>query len=120
PEVSGLLERYPWPGNVRELKAILGRAVLLHDDELLRIEHLPPPIVAAALAPRAEGISDGGRLPGDENVPLRGIPTLEEVELSHIRRVLAICGGNRTMAAQHLGITRQTLTKRLGGGGADD
>jgi DNA-binding NtrC family response regulator len=43
-----------------------------------------------------------------------------ELELAHIRRVLAICGGNRTMAAQHLGITRQTLTKRLGGGGSED
>ena len=42
------------------------------------------------------------------------IPTLDEVELAHIRRVLEICGGNRTLAAQHLGITRQTLAKRLG------
>ena len=45
------------------------------------------------------------------------IPTLEAVELGHIRRVLEICGGNRTLAAQHLGITRQTLTKRVGGSG---
>jgi DNA-binding protein Fis len=43
------------------------------------------------------------------------IPTLEEVELSHIRRVLAICGGNRTQAAQYLGITRQTLAKKVEG-----
>ena len=43
------------------------------------------------------------------------IPTLEAVELGHIRRVLEICGGNRTLAAQHLGITRQTLAKKVGG-----
>jgi DNA-binding protein Fis len=36
------------------------------------------------------------------------------MELAHIRRVLDICGGNRTLAAQHLGITRQTLAKKIG------
>jgi DNA-binding protein Fis len=36
------------------------------------------------------------------------------VELAHIRRVLDICRGNRSLAAQHLGISRQTLAKRLG------
>jgi DNA-binding NtrC family response regulator len=41
------------------------------------------------------------------------LQTLEEVEIAHIRRVLAMCGGNRTLAAQHLGITRQTLSRRL-------
>jgi hypothetical protein len=47
--------------------------------------------------------------------PTASIPTLEAVELAHIRRVLEVSGGNRTLAAQHLDITRQTLTKRLGG-----
>jgi transcriptional regulator with PAS, ATPase and Fis domain len=42
------------------------------------------------------------------------IPSLEEVELAHIRRVLEICNGNRTLAAQHLRITRQTLARRIG------
>jgi len=119
PEVFGLLERYPWPGNVRELKAVLARAVLLHDDEILRTEHLPSSIVAAAVAPPAEGAADAEGWRGEPSAG-GGIPTLEEVELAHIRRVLAICGGNRTVAAQHLGITRQTLTKRLGSSGGED
>ena len=42
------------------------------------------------------------------------IPTLDQVELAHIRRVLDICRGNRTLAAHHLGITRQTLGKKIG------
>ena len=69
--------------------------------------------MAAAAAPPAEGAAGAD---GSRGEPAAGgvIPTLEEVELAHIRRVLAICGGNRTVAAQHLGITRQTLTKRLG------
>jgi two-component system response regulator AtoC len=109
PETTGLLERYRWPGNVRELRAVISRAALLHEDELLRPAHLPAELLAAALAvPEAApptGTADGGR---------PTIPTLEEVELAHIRRVLEICGGNRTLAAQHLGITRQTLAKKVG------
>jgi two-component system, NtrC family, response regulator AtoC len=111
PETVGLLESYPWPGNVRELRAAISRAVLLHDDDLLRPSHLPPELVVVALAsaPEAPGrrIADEGRA--------SAIPTLEEVELGHIRRVLEVCGGNRTVAAQHLGITRQTLSKKVGG-----
>lgn len=107
PETLGILDRYPWPGNVRELRAVIGRAVLLHDDDCLRSEHLPAELIAAALA--APAVAAGA---GD---PPPTIPTLEEVELAHIRRVLDICGGNRTLSAQHLGISRQTLTKRLGG-----
>ena len=70
---------------------------------------LPAELVAAALAAPvrdADARSDGAS---------RGaIPTLADVELAHIRRVLEVCGGNRTVAAQHLGITRQTLTKKIG------
>jgi len=112
PETVGLLQRHSWPGNVRELKAVIARAVLLHDEDTLQPAHLPAALVAAALnAPAAPAVNAT-----DARV---AIPTLEEVELAHIRRVLDLCGGNRTVAAQHLGITRQTLTKRLGGA-ADD
>jgi DNA-binding NtrC family response regulator len=110
PETLGLLERARWPGNVRELKAVITRAALMHDDEILQVSHLPRELVAAALAEPdvpLEGVA--GRA-----AELKGIPTLDDVELSHIRRVLTLCNGNRTVAAQHLGITRQTLARRLG------
>jgi transcriptional regulator with PAS, ATPase and Fis domain len=115
PEAIGLLEGYAWPGNVRELRAVIARAVLLHDDEVLRAEHLPAELVAASLA--AGPASDVARAAG------AAIPTLDQIELQHIRRVLDICGGNRTLAAQRLGITRQTLHKRIGSAdaaGTDD
>src|SRR5579871_2158984 len=116
PETAGLLERYRWPGNVRELRAVIARATLLHDDTELKPAHLPAELLAAALAAPAVSptTSDGAGA---------AIPTLEEVELDHIRRVLEICGGNRTLAAQHLGITRQTLAKKVGSAdasGAED
>jgi transcriptional regulator with PAS, ATPase and Fis domain len=106
PETLGLLERWRWPGNARELKAVITRAALMHDAEVLRPEHLPAEVVAAALAEPEPGARPGSRA--------QAIPTLAEVELAHIRRVLDICAGNRTAAAQHLGITRQTLARRLG------
>jgi len=108
PEAVSILERYAWPGNVRELKAVVSRAALLHDAEVLRPEHLPGEIVAAALAAPAPATAGDG--PGGVSVP-----TLADVELGHIRRVLELCGGNRTQAAQYLGITRQTLAKKIGG-----
>jgi transcriptional regulator with PAS, ATPase and Fis domain len=105
-----LLERWRWPGNARELKAVMTRAALMHDEEVLRPEHLPAEVVAAALA---EPDPTDPRLPPPSN---NVIPTLADVELAHIRRVLEVCDGNRTVAAQHLGITRQTLARRLGTG----
>jgi DNA-binding NtrC family response regulator len=100
PAALWVLEQHPWPGNVRELKAAIARAVLLNDGDTLRPEHLSSPLTPTAS-------------PGTST--REGIPTLEEVELIHIRRVLELSNGNRTLAAQRLGITRQTLTKRLGG-----
>jgi DNA-binding NtrC family response regulator len=105
-----LLERGRWPGNARELKSVVARAALMHDDEILRPEHLPANLVAEALA-EPEPRPDAQR---DAEAGLHGIPSLDEVELAHIRRVLEICNGNRTLAAQHLGITRQTLSRRIG------
>lgn len=108
-ETGALLERYRWPGNVRELRAVIARAALLHDEENLLPQHLPAELVSAALEAEA--------LPSVNSIDPRGgqpIPTLAEIELRYIRRVLDLCGGNRTLAAEHLGITRQTLAKRVG------
>jgi two-component system, NtrC family, response regulator AtoC len=110
PETIGLLERARWPGNVRELKAVISRAALMHDHETLQPAHLPAELVASALAgpdPDVESSSVS-------STALTGIPTLAEIELAHIKRVLQICDGNRTAAAQHLGITRQTLARKIG------
>ena len=106
PAALWLLEQQPWPGNVRELKASLARAVLMHEGEVLGPEHLGH-LAGAARPPRTLSSAGGP------------VPTLEEVELAHIRRVLDLSGGNRTLAAQRLGITRQTLTKRIGGASDD-
>jgi DNA-binding NtrC family response regulator len=104
-ETAGeILRRWRWPGNVRELKAVVERAVLMHDGEELMPEHLPAELVRSSL----------DALPDVAASTDAGIPTLEEVELRYMRRVLDLTGGNKLRAATHLGITRQTLAKRLG------
>lgn len=103
-EAETLLRGYRWPGNVRELRAVINRVALTHDGERMGVEHLPPEIAAGQALEEPQLPEQAGKGP---------IPTLEEVELSYIRRVLSICGGNKLLAARYLGIARQTLARRL-------
>jgi len=97
---GGALKRlcdYPWPGNVRELENAIERAVVLADDELLDIADFDFLEPARSAEHRAT--------PEDE--------TLEAVERAHIRRVLQSSAGNRTQAAERLGIHRETLYNKI-------
>ncbi|MEJ7728822.1 MAG: sigma 54-interacting transcriptional regulator [Polyangiaceae bacterium] len=133
-EAMALLETYRWPGNIRELKNLIERAVLLGGGAEITAEHLPmermahasgsapdratvPPPMRVAAAPsivdRSEvssrSLAGGGPL-GDGK--LRG--DVEAFERKRIAEVLDRCGGNQTRAAKMLGISRRTLTNRLG------
>ena len=68
--------------------------------------HLPPEISAAVFASPMAGA----------RTPSATIPTLETVELAHIRRVLDLCSRNRTMAAQYLRHHPRTLARKIGSG----
>lgn len=92
--VTSALQRYDWPGNLRELRNALERALILSRGEPIALAHLPPEIRTSA--------------PAGER-PMR----LADVERVHILRVLASCGGNRTRAAELLGISRSTLKRNL-------
>jgi DNA-binding NtrC family response regulator len=102
-EAGRLLAAFGWPGNVRELKAVIQYAVLMNDGEALSPEHLPALLVAAAVDPVPAALADAAHL-----------PTLEQIEMRYMRAIVALTGGNKARAAEHLGITRQTLSKRLG------
>ncbi|MDX1566525.1 MAG: sigma-54 dependent transcriptional regulator [Longimicrobiales bacterium] len=100
PGSEELILRYPWPGNIRELKNVLERTLLLHPQtKEIRPDHLPPEIGRTTLPRGVEG---------DE-----GIATLDEVEREQIRKALRHHGGNRTKAAESLGISRAGLYKKL-------
>ena len=99
PEAMDVLVRYPWPGNVRELENVVERALILCDDGVVRPEHLP---MGVRMTPTFEPE------PGE-----RDWPSLEEVELRYIRRVLEHSKGHRQNAARVLGISERNLYRKL-------
>ena len=101
PEIPGetmeLLTRLSYPGNIRQLKNMVERAVLIGDGTL-----------------RRELFSDQAEASGiDISAPMVASPTLDDVERNAIAEALEKSGGNLTSAARYLGITRQTLYRRM-------
>jgi two-component system response regulator HydG len=90
-----VLSQYQWPGNVRELENVIQRLIIMSEDELIEVPDLPSLMRFSAL-----------RVPGLNR-------TLAEVEAEHISNVLAGVGGNKTKAAEILGIDRKTLREKL-------
>lgn len=93
------LEGYCWPGNIRELENVLERAAVLTDDGWIRPEHLPQELS------KPEGRTGFGA-DGDAM-------TMDEMERAHIRKVLEMTDGNRSKAADILGIGKTTLWRKL-------
>jgi DNA-binding NtrC family response regulator len=100
-----LLLAYRWPGNVRELRNVIERAILLESDEWILPEHLPLEIVGAAGGSSAVIES---KIKGEH-----GIVTIAMAERMAIERALEQAEGNKTKAAEWLGISRQTLRTKL-------
>lgn len=101
PDALRMLEAYRWPGNARELRNVLERVLLLHDDDPIAAEHLPPEI---------RGMEVGGER--TFALPPEGID-LDRIEKQLIVQALQRCGGNKSGAARLLGISRDTLRYRL-------
>ncbi len=90
-----VLRNYYWPGNVRELENVIQRIVVMGEGDLVEVPDLPSLMRFSAL--REKGLNR----------------TLSEVEIEYIRNVLANVGGNKTKAAQILGIDRKTLREKM-------
>jgi DNA-binding NtrC family response regulator len=103
PEAEDLMVSYSWPGNVRELRNVIERITILETDDHILPEHLPPEISGARPTAYAEGLNIGSLFP----------KALHEVEEAYIQAVLKRVDGNKTKAAEILGITRQTLRAKL-------
>jgi len=102
----------PWPGNVREMRNVIERAMLLaRGAPALGPEHLPADLRKPG---GAGGVGGGGGGGGGSGGERRHLPlTLADVERQHIERALRFHGGNRTRAAQELGISRATLINKI-------
>ncbi len=99
PEALSILLSYDFPGNVRELENIIERGVALARDNVIGVAQLPEDLKTIGVKTYRKS---GGKL-----------PTLEEQERSYIDWVMKETGGNKTVAAQILGIDRTSLWRKL-------
>ena len=105
PEAMALLEKYDYPGNIRELRNTVERMVVLARTSTLDIADIPQPIIDF-------------QLNNSVHTPLNDIDHTEKLDLNGnerklIEQALSTAGGNRTKAAEILGISRRTLHRRL-------
>jgi DNA-binding NtrC family response regulator len=112
PRAQALLARHMWPGNVRELENVIGAACMMADGEYVDVRDLPPtfhraaPLVEVPSAP-------GAHETAAEELELL---SLDELTQRHARRILAYFQGNKSKAAEVLGVTRSTLYRLIGEG----
>jgi len=102
PAALEALTSYVWPGNVRELKNTIERIVLLEAEDEIRPEHLPTEMHHPASMPS-----------GADPFPSGVVRPLAEIEKLAIEHALHVCDGNKTRAAQQLGISRKKLYARI-------
>ncbi|ETR74178.1 MAG: hypothetical protein OMM_06470 [Candidatus Magnetoglobus multicellularis str. Araruama] len=99
-DALNILKGMNWAGNVRELENVVERAILLSDGNLIQAQNL--------------FIGDTNKTQTDKNIPHQIMSgTLKEMERKMIFRTLDETGGNRTHAADILGISVRTLRNKL-------
>ena len=100
-EALRILIKYSWPGNVRELENIIQRAMVLCQHEVILPEDLPSSML---------------REPNEESLLEKGLHekyTMDQLEKEYIKKVLIKVGGNKSKAAEMLGLDRKTLYKKI-------
>jgi transcriptional regulator with PAS, ATPase and Fis domain len=105
--ISGISEdglrfllNYPWPGNIRELENVIQRAITLSRHKVIHPEDLPNTLMET----KDESLIEKG---------FRQKYTISQLEKEYIKRVLLEVGGNKSKAAQILGLDRKTLYRKL-------
>lgn len=109
-DAAALLQNYRWPGNVRELRTAIEHGVVMSNDSYISPKHLPSFLQKHDILSENNAISDTGiknRLAEQADF------NLSALEKITITRALEHSGGNRTAAADLLGISRRTLQRKL-------
>ena len=110
-EAIDLLRRYPWPGNVRELRTVIEHGVVMCNAAQIGVEHLPD---FMRQSPKSVAKSEGIATKENQIVLASGIElNLHVLEQRAINEALTQSAGNRTLAAEMLGISRRTLQRKL-------
>jgi transcriptional regulator of acetoin/glycerol metabolism len=94
PRAVNQLARHPWPGNATQLRDVLRRVLAAKRSGTIELADLPPECMAV------------GR---------RTLTPLEALERDAITRALADHGGNKGKAAEHLGMSRATIYRKIRG-----
>ena len=89
---------YTWPGNIRELENVIGNACMMVDGPAIDISDLPEPVRGQS-----------GEIAGRDD----SLASLHEMQRRHVMRVLEHVGGNKSQAAEILGISRATVYQLL-------
>ncbi|MDE7160167.1 MAG: sigma-54 dependent transcriptional regulator [Muribaculaceae bacterium] len=98
------LESLPWPGNIRQLGNVVEKTLIMSGGGVLDAEAFRQSAAAGDMPPHPGA--------GDRGVSLAGM-TLEDIERRAIEEAMTRCAGNLSRVATELGITRQTLYRRL-------
>jgi DNA-binding NtrC family response regulator len=111
-ETIDTLLNYQWPGNVRELRNVVMASAVLASERTIRVEDLPAHIqsarVKAAIPTPAPGTAEA---PDDDEEA--ALTPLDEMERTLIMRTLNQTEGHQQRAAELLGISRRTLSRKL-------
>jgi DNA-binding NtrC family response regulator len=101
------MQLYSWPGNVRELENLLERMVILNRTGVIGFDDLP----AGVRSPSADFAAATANSSSTEAIDL--VATLARIEAALIDRAMRTSGGNKTRAAELLGLSRTTLLDKL-------
>jgi DNA-binding NtrC family response regulator len=101
PETLAILTAYAWPGNVRELENVIERAVAMTNGAVMQPDDLP------------ERLRDDNHVASVLNQARENQMTLRQLELAYAAETLRRAGGNKSRAAEMLGLDRKTLYRKL-------
>eukprot|EP01030_Chromulinospumella_sphaerica_P000638 gene638-631_t len=113
PDLLARLAAYPWPGNLRQLANVLRTAcaMLAEGEDTLGWEHMPDDLVQALTAVPSSPRSDAAAGAGVDGLPAS--LSLQQLSQAAIDQALQAARGNMSQAARQLGISRQTLYRKL-------
>ncbi|MDR6156085.1 transcriptional regulator of acetoin/glycerol metabolism [Acidovorax delafieldii] len=113
PDLLARLAAYPWPGNLRQLANVLRTAcaMLAEGEDTLGWEHMPDDLVQALTAVPTSPRSDAAAGAGVDGLPAS--LSLQQLSQAAIDQALQVARGNMSQAARQLGISRQTLYRKL-------
>jgi len=116
PEVKTLfMNQYNWPGNVRQLQNIIRNIVVLHNDTIVQLAHLPAPLDSIETVNSEDIVTEQTSISNNSGVTPEvntDIQPLAEVERKTIEHAINFCDGNIPKAAALLDVSPSTIYRK--------